>query len=276
MKIAHSCLIVSCALAGLFSPPEARSQPLVPPVGSATMFIKYRADIKTRAAFIKYFENTEIQQFEKWKGEGVMDGYALYYNEHLDRETWDVLAVVDFSGPAQIQAWKNIERRSPGGLAAEGLSLGWPIATDLADRTWSGARPPSNRKEAYYYIIQYDYFEPEAYRAYCDVFLERQVKLWMQKGMLTKYDIWLNQSPRLQPCEEPGLACATASAPWDSLMIWEYTDLNAFAMRDLTKWQTRTKDLKDDDAFTAVSMVPRKYRIEYNIVLGRAIVAREK
>lgn len=143
---AVSYLLAGAAALGLAG--GAAAAPGAEVTGAVTMFIKYRTEPWTRPAFRKHLAGSAVPQFAKWKEEGVLKDYLLLYNLYLNLDVWDAMAVIDFGDTAQVQKWKEVERRSPGGLSPEGLTLGWPTSTQWADRTWFGSQETGDRAQA--------------------------------------------------------------------------------------------------------------------------------
>lgn len=231
--------------------------------GPTTLFLTYKCEPGKRAPFRAHMSAAGVQQFEKWKKEGVVKDYLLLFSAYVNRSEFDLLVRLDFERYVDTEKWKAVERTAPGGLSAEGLALCSPDTCYLADLTWLGGPSSSrNLSKAVYLYIPYHFAKgvgkPE-YKKYFETYVKPQNDGWLAEDALSWWGVYLNQ-------HNTGL-------PWDALFLYEYKDAGGLARRDNVKNSVRTV-LKNDAAWKAVSDSKQSYRIEDQVIIADPILPR--
>jgi hypothetical protein len=231
-------------------------------LGPTELFITYSCDPSNRVEFRKYMEGPGVAQFEKWKKEGVVADYLILFNCFVDFDTWDMMVVLSFDRYVQTASWKQVEKSYPGGLAKDALKLAVPRNTYSADLTWQNASKTikSDRSKAVYFVIPYEYAGEtgeETYKNYNQTYVIPQLNGWIDEGILTSYSIYLNNHQ--------------TGKPWEVMMIFEYKDIESFALRDVVKNKVRDT-LKKNPAWKIVSDIKHQFRTERETVISEAIL----
>ncbi len=227
-------LLVLSACAAALAPVALRAADAVD--GPVSIVLTYKARPEARADFRAWVETTGAARFAAWKKGGVFDDALLLFSTFPSAANPDLVVVLDFPRFTASARWREIERRSPGGLTPEALRLagvesgnyGEPLARE------SAARRDSTK--AAYLVVTYATHVPAAeYARYVTGYTVPQMKEWMAAGPLTAYAMLYNTT--------------SFNTPWDSMLIMEYADLAAFARRDEIKWAARAKLNATDPVF---------------------------
>lgn len=195
--------------------------------GPTSLLVTYAAPAAKRAAFRTYLERQGLQQLDRWRNEGVFKDYKVLFSAFSGSETWDAMVVLDFARYADIARWKEIDRRSPGGLTEEGLTLASPTSAYLADDVWRNQAPDRTPAKAVYLVIPYQYSGVGEYKAYAQAYVIPQYEAWIKARALSAYTVYLSHH--------------TAGKPWDALAVLEYRDIEGFAQRELVKNKARAE-----------------------------------
>ncbi|WP_041586102.1 hypothetical protein [Terriglobus saanensis] len=226
--------------------------------GPRQLLITYRCAAVDRPAFRSYLQDQEGAMLEKLKSEGVLKGYQILFNPFVTTGTWDAMTILNFSNYASTQRWKEIERKSPGGLSAAGLKLAKPIQTYSADLEWEGSdKAPGSASKRVFYVIPYNYNSLDQYKAYVDGYVIPQVQGWIKEGVLSRYSIYLNRY--------------SVGDPWDALFIYEYRDLEDFGKREETVAKVRGP-LRNDPEWKHLNDIKATIRSETENTIAELIV----
>ena len=245
-----SVLAVICLGAGVPAAAQEQGE------GPTSLIITYKCSPQTRMAFRQHMEGPGVAQLEKWKSEGVFADYLALFSSYVNESTWDAMLVLSFARYADTERWREIERRMPGGLSEEALALASPVTAYLADLTWEKAANGPMATDPVYFVIPYDYEDRGSYKRYVDAYVTPQLEGWIREGVVTSYQVYLNQHQ--------------TGDPWDSLFVLEYRDLAAFAKRDVLKSKVRGS-LREDPAWTTISDNKQLFRSEGQTVIAEAI-----
>ncbi len=226
--------------------------------GPASLFITYQCKAENKAAFRAHMTGAGVNQFEKWKKEGVYKDYLVIFSSFVNSGPTapDMLVRLDFAKYVDISKWKDIERAMPSGLSAHALALCSPVTSYLADLTWDGG--PSAKRDlskAVYLWIPYHLAENTSkaeYKKYFDVYVKPQNDGWLKEGALSWWGVYLNQH--------------NTGAPWDIIFLYEYADMVGLAKRDNIKESVRAK-LRSDPVWKAASDNKQKLRIEDQVII---------
>jgi len=206
--------------------------------GPVSVVLTYKARPETRAEFRAWVETTGAARFAAWKAEGVIADAQLLFTTFPSAANPDLVVVLDFAHFTDSARWREVERRSPGGLTPEALRLarvesgnyGEPMARATAER-----RNPA--RAAYLVVFYRTHVSAAEYAKYVAGYTVPQMREWMAAGPLTGYAMFYNST--------------SFNTPWDSMLIMEYADLAAFTRRDEIKWAARAKLNASDPVFKA-------------------------
>jgi len=226
--------------------------------GSPATVITYHAAPANRVALRKALEEDEAPRLERWKREGVLKDARLLVNRHIDSATWDAMAILTFAGAREAERWDRvIEKETPAGLSPRALALVSAIDTAPAEIVRAGGKASAGGPLI---VIPYEVTVPVPdYLAYLDGYVVPQMDGWMQEGVLASYAVAL---PRYH-----------AGRPWQSLLVLEYRDDEALAMRDATTAKVRAR-LRDNPKWKAISDAKKNVRNEKAPVVADAIAPR--
>jgi hypothetical protein len=255
-QISLGLLVAVAAISLLIAPGAVLGQE----GGPRQLLITYRSQAADRPAFRAYLQGDESVMLDKLKSEGVLKSYQILFNPFVTTGTWDAMVVLNFSSYGATERWKEIERKSPGGLSATGLKLAKPIQTYSADLAWEGsADAPGPEGKRVFYVIPYSYNSLDQYKAYVDGYVIPQVQGWIKEGVLSRYALYLNRY--------------SVGDPWDALFIYEYRDLDSFGKREETVAKVR-EPLRANAAWKHLNDIKNTVRSESENTIAESISAR--
>ena len=205
--------------------------------GPAAIVIAYKTAVDKRAAFRSHMETAGVRQFAQWKKEKVFSRYRIFYGTYADAGagTFDMMVILDFPSFSATARWREIEKRMPGGLSPEGLTLGTPDRTSLVYLVGDGVAPKRDQTKTASIIGTYQIqVDPLVYEKYAKGYVEPQFKGWIVEGALSAYSMY-----QRQPYQNP------SDQPWTFLIVLEYRDLKALAESNLVKDRVREKLMRD-------------------------------
>lgn len=221
-----------------------------------SLIITYKARPESRARFYSYMGKDGLHQFAQWKIDGIFRGYQILFSSYAAADSFDLMVVLDFERYSDIERWENIEKRMPGGLSDEALSMAAPSTSSLTTRINHGEAPDRDPAKARYMILQYDLMVDAAhYKKYAEGYGIPQFKGWMSEGVLTAYSSYVNQN---------------VGGPWMALVVLEYRDVHALARRDQVKAKIRAQ-LDSDAAWKAFSTGKTEVRKEKAATIAAAV-----
>jgi hypothetical protein len=232
--------------------------------GPAAIVIAYKTSADKRAAFRSHMETAGVRQFAQWKKEGVFSRCRIYFGTYADTgaDSFDMMVILDFPSFSASARWREIEKRMPGGLSREALTLGWPDRTSLVYPVGDGEatkRDPTKTASVIgTYRIQVD---PQAYEKYAKGYIEPQFKGWIVDGALSAYSMY-----QRQPYQN------LSEQPWSFLIVLEYRDLKALAESNLVKERVR-QNLMRDPVWKAFSESKEEMRKANGFVFVDALLA---
>jgi len=201
-----------------------------------------------------------LTQFEKWKQEGVLKEYRLFFNWYVDEGTWDAMAMLRFHEYADVARWKAIEDSMPGGLSPEALKIAKPLNTSSADIVWEKPDEEVNvdHQDSVFLLIPYKYLVlVKEYKEYCNGYVIPQLDGWLREGVLETYKVLLNRFP--------------TGDRWGSMLVLEYRDLEAFGKRKHTKYKVR-EGLREIPEWKAFSVRKRTIRQEREPIIAEMLM----
>ena len=240
-------------LFGVAMAPAVAADP--PAFVGPSLIISYHVAPANRVAFRSHWEHTEQPQFRKWKEEGVLRGFKVLFNRHVDSDNWDALAVLDFRDVNELIRWQQIERAQPAGLSAAALALTREIHTVPAGLVRSGAAV-TGATEPTWLVIPYAILvsAPE-YLKYLDSYVLPQFDGWVQEGALSSYGVYMGTFP--------------AGRPWSTLVILEYRSEQDLALRDAVVARVRAR-LAMNPQWKAISDNKTRIRDERQLIVADA------
>lgn len=230
--------------------------------GEAHLVLTYMCPVQNRPAFRAYMETKGVAQFEQWRKEGAVKNYLILFSHFANAQLEDMWVILDFEKFSDVGRWQAIERKFPGGLAAEALALGSPKTCVYTDKGWSGGKPNPDQTKSAYMMIPYETLvSADEYADFVNRYVEPQLKGWLKSGIMHTYAVHIEQNP--------------TNAPWDSLLVFEYDGLRGIALRDVVKQQVRDNELKNDPGYKHFSPIKRTIRKELQPTTFDAIVPKK-
>jgi hypothetical protein len=196
-----------------------------------------------------------LARFERWKEEGVLAEYRLFFSWYIDEGTWDAMAMLRFDEFADVAKWNAIERTAPGGLPAAALELAVPVTTSSADIVWQnrGDEAKANHADSVYLLIPYKYLGlVSQYKEYVDGYVIPQLDGWVGHDVLESYEVLLNRFP--------------TGDRLGAMLVLEYRNHEAFGLRKKTKNAVRV-GLRQIPEWVAWSDIKRTIRQEREPVI---------
>lgn len=227
--------------------------------GPLSLLITYRCEPANRPSFRTFLKTEGLSQFEKWKLDGVIQEYQIFFNWYVDEKTWDAMVILRFGKYTDVARWKEIEESMPGGLSQKGLELAKPLTASSADIVWqkSGDGTMTNDGESVFLLIPYKYLVlVNEYKDYVDGYVIPQLDGWIQEDALKTYKVLLNRFP--------------TGDRWGALLVLEYKNLEAFGKRKQTKNKVRI-GLRENPEWKAFSDRKRTIRQEREPVIAELL-----
>lgn len=231
--------------------------------GPFSLFITYQCKAETKAAFRAHMTGAGVQQFEKWKKDGVYKDYLILFSSFVNTgpTSPDMLVRLDFAKFVDSANWKKVEQKMPAGMTAEALKLCTPVTSYQADLNYSGG--PSAKRDlskAVYLWIPYHLEKGTGkpkYKQYFETYVKPQNDGWLADGALSWWGVYFNQH--------------NTGIPWDMIFLYEYSDMVGLARRDNVKEAVRAK-LKNDPVWKQVSDNKQSYRWEDQVIIMDPII----
>ena len=193
------------------------------PAAPTALILTYRARPGERMAFLEKMRTEGNAQFAQWKKDGVFASYHLLAPAYAaaGKDTPDLYAIVEFAHFTDLVRWQRIEKALPGGLPQDVQSIAWAETSGTAD-VLKKASASASTSESQYFILTYDVMIPmPAYEKYALGYAVPQFDGWIKAGALNSYEVFINQN--------------AAGAPWSSLILLEYKDIEALGRREMVK-----------------------------------------
>jgi len=254
MNLPRICLVFAL----VFSPCAVRAADAVSN-GPTSLVITYRAKPETRVAFRAWLTTRGAAQLAQWQHDGVFADSEILFTSFAATSVFDAIVILHFAHYTDSARWKAIERTLPGGLPAEALALAAPESACYADSLGHGRAEHRDRAQAAYLLTFYEVLaDTPKYKNYSAGYTLPQLRGWMEAGVLSGYDLYLNQAP--------------LGKPWDAMLVLEYADLAALARRDEVKTDVRARLAATDPKWLEWSKDKSAIRREFSIVIADAIV----
>jgi hypothetical protein len=240
-------------LLGLVCSGAAADQDDPKQTGPVALIIQYKCLPSQRAEFRRRLIASELGSLAKLQSDGVLAEYHLLFSRYVDTNAWDALALLTFHRYADVSRWRRVEEASPAGLTQGTIALTSSVETypvDLTRQAMSGE--PALRPV--YLVVPYTYSVPvSAYLKYVDDYVSPQFKGWMQEGILSGYQLYLQRY--------------TAARPWDTLIFLQYKDDDSFGQRESIVAKVRAQ-LQSNSVWKAASDNKQSLRVEKEAVIA--------
>jgi hypothetical protein len=195
--------------------------------GPTALAITYRCTPEKRPDLRNFMRQEGLQRLEGYRRNAILAGYRILLSRYADTNNWDMMLLLSFADYTAVEKWKRVERESPAGLPPNLLPIATSISTypvDLVRRKAVEDAPT----EPVYMVIPYTYSETApGYVQYVDNYLTPQFDGWMDEGVLTKYEIYMQRY--------------TAARPWDALIVLEYKDDESLGQRERVAAKVRQR-----------------------------------
>ena len=230
--------------------------------GPTHLVMTYNCTPQNRAAFREFMETKGVNQFEKWKKDGVVKNYLVLFSTFVNEQLFDMWVILDFDKFADVANWQKVEHDFPGGLSREGLTLASPRTCVYSDLGWNGGKQNADLSKSMFMLIPYiTLVSADKYDDFVNKYVIPQLKLWVKSGTMPSYQIHMNQNP--------------TNAPWHSLLVLEYDGLRGIALRDMVKQSARDKELKEDAGYNQYSPIKQTIRKELEPTTFVAILPKQ-
>ena len=223
-----------------------------------SLVITYRAKPERRVAFRTWLGTKGREQFAHWRNEEVFAGARILFTSFAASNTVDALVILDFRHYTDSARWKEVEKKFPGGLTAEALSLAAPESASYADVIGRDTTEGRDATKVTYLIAFYELLtDLPRYTKYFEGYTVPQLRGWMKSGALSGYAMYLNQAP--------------LGKPWDDILLLEYTSIAGLARRDEIKADVRAQLAASDPIWLEWSKDKGSIRRELSLVIADLI-----
>ena len=187
--------------------------------GPRTLVMTYRVPAAARLSFRDAVRAQTLPRLTALKAAGDLDSYHVLVSRYADAQSWDMLVILNFHGPAALARWRTVEETAPAGLGPKALKLVGQVESAPGDMMREKISPQPAAEPPVYLVVPYDYLvSTDAYLAYVDGYLLPQADGWIEEGAISSYGIFL---PRY-----------AAGRTWSSLLILAYRGDAGLARRD--------------------------------------------
>ena len=207
----------------------------------------------------KIIATAGVRQFQRWRAEGVLDSYQLFFNRNVETDGWDLITLVTFARYADVVRWNELEKTHPAGLPIEAARLLRTVHTSPVDLVRNGSVPKTGHGKPVFALIPYTYNpDTPVYVSYLDTYVIPQVKGWQQEGVLASYSIYI--------------ARYQTDRPWNALFVLEYDDEESLGRRDPVMAKVRARLRESNPEWKTASEHKQDIRHEHAIVLTEEIL----
>jgi hypothetical protein len=223
---------------------------------ASSLVITYHVAPLNRSALRRELEKAGLDQFQRWKNDGILKNYRLLFSRYADADNWDAMALLTFASAAELARWKEVEQSAPGGLPPKALALVSAIhsAPVTLARSKSVAGTPT--KPVFLVIPYVTLVSVGDYLTYADGYVIPQFDGWIDEAVLAQYELFLSSFP--------------AGRPWSAMVILEYKDEAALARRNAVVAKVRAR-LKEIPEWKAISDNKKSVRDEKQVVIADQI-----
>lgn len=255
-RLLSLCCLLSALLLNLLLTDLAAAAELAVNDEASALVISYHVAPLQRPALRRELEKSGLRQFQRWKNEGILKTYRLFFSRYADSDHWDAMALLTFSSSANVERWKTLEQTTPGGLTRKALALVRAIhsAPVVLARSNSAAETPGN---PVFLVIPYlTLVSMGDYLKYADGYVIPQFDGWIGEAVLSQYEVWVSSFP--------------AGRPWSAMVILAYQDEAALARRNAVVAKVRAR-LKEIPEWKAISDNKKSVRDEKLVVIADQI-----
>ncbi len=123
--------------------------------GPTHLVLTYSCTPQNRVAFREFMATKGVDQFEKWKKDGVVKNYLILFSTFVNEQLFDMWVILDFDKFGDVANWQKVERDFPGGLSREALALASPRTCVYSDLVWDGGKQNADLSKSMFMIIPY-------------------------------------------------------------------------------------------------------------------------
>lgn len=241
-------LIGACALI-----PPARGAEPAPATPLPGLIISYQVAPAQRPALRQALMTGTRARLQRLKDEGTLAGYRLLFSRHADADLWDAMAVIGFSGPAQVSRWREVERSTPAALDPPALALLTTVHSVPVQLERSRAVPALPTSPVVLVIPYLSLVPAGDYLGYADGYVIPQFEGWMREGVLSQFAVYASTY--------------AAGRPWSHTILLDYRSEEAMAARATIVAKVRAQ-LKEQPSWRAISESKAKLREERQAVVA--------
>ncbi|SFH67901.1 hypothetical protein SAMN04515618_101702 [Collimonas sp. OK307] len=225
--------------------------------GPLSLIITYHSTPANRVALREEMEKSRKGLFQHWKEQGILKDYRLLFNRYVDSGSWDAMALLTFSNPADAERWNKVEQANPAGLSKKALALTTAIDTAPADLVRNNAVANAPLHPTLMVIPYETMVSADEYLKYADGYVIPQFEGWIQEGVLSRYGIYVNRY--------------AAGRPWSTMVILEYKNDAALGAREAVVAKVRAR-LKENPEWKAISDSKKNVRAEKLAVIADSLM----
>ena len=243
-------LALCCALFAMLANADQNDPKQTGPVA---LVIQYKCLPRQRGEFRQRLAEENLRRFAQLKSDSVLADYRILFSRYVDTNLWDALALLTFRRYEDAARWRKVEEATPAGLSQEALALTTSIETYPAD-LMRQAQSEQAAPQAVYLVVPYSFSIPvPAYLKYVDDYVSPQFKGWMEEGILTSYQVYLQRY--------------AAGRPWDTLIFLKYKDDESLGQRETVVAKIRAQ-LQSNAVWKAASDNKQSLRVEKEAVIA--------
>ncbi|MDI1335181.1 MAG: hypothetical protein PSU94_03265 [Lacunisphaera sp.] len=228
--------------------------------GPVSIVQTYKVTPAHRPAFRTWLETQGSQQFAAWKKAGTIMDYLILLNPYIANDTSDdVMIVIDFPNFFATAAWRQIERKMPGGLPPEALKLATPQPTVLTDLLARFDDPSIDLAKAAFQITKFKAPSAAAYSHFVKHFTSPQFAALRDKAhVISGFRSYLNREQ--------------TSQSWDAIIIVQAPSWAALMSAESFKAGIRADLAAADPEFKKMMETRKTIRTETSITNLDAVI----
>jgi hypothetical protein len=217
------------------------------------LILTYRCKPAQRLALREHMASAGLRRLEQLSANGILSSYRVLFSRYVDNDNWDMMIIVLFPDQAAQTRWCKVESESPAALAGVALTMVDSVITTPADLVMSNA-PVGLHPGSVFLVIPYDYkVSTLEYLHYLDGYVMPQLDNWVAENNLAHYEVYI--------------ARYGASRPWSALLVLEYADEEALALRNRVIARVRER-LKGNPSWKSLAEGKENIRLEKQAVVS--------
>jgi len=221
--------------------------------GPTTLVITYRCPPDKRPELHTYMRQDGLQRLEGYRRNGILAGYRVLLSRYVDTNNWDMIVLLSFPDYTAVDKWQRVERESPAGLPLAMLAVATSLSTYPMDLMRQKAAEDTPLQPVYLVIPYLSSVTAPAYLQYVDNYVMPQFEGWIDGGVLTKYEIYMQRY--------------TAARPFDALFLLEYKDDESLGQRESVAAKVRQR-LQANPKWKAIADNKQSIRVEKEAIVA--------